>query len=112
MEGSLAAGPAGRMRLLEMYRRHPDPAVRQRAHIVLLLLDGRSWSEVESVLYCSRRTIAIPERVEEPQDGTRHYLARIPERDGRVLRVVVNPGVDPPLVVSAFLDPRMRGRMP
>jgi transposase len=42
---------------MEMYRRHPDPAVRQRAHIVLLLADGWSWSWIEAALYCSRRTI-------------------------------------------------------
>lgn len=41
-----------------MYRKHPDPMVRQRAHMVLLLLDGWSWSDMESALYCSRRTIA------------------------------------------------------
>ena len=40
-----------------MHRRHPDPAVRRRAHIVLLLADGRSWSFIESALYGSRRTI-------------------------------------------------------
>jgi transposase len=57
MEGSFAPGPAERKRLMEMYRRHPDPAVRQRALIVLLLADGRSWSFIESALYCSRRTI-------------------------------------------------------
>jgi transposase len=57
MEGSVSLGPAERKRLMEMYRRHPDPAVRHRAHIVLLLADGRSWSWVESALYCSRRTI-------------------------------------------------------
>lgn len=57
MDGSVSLGPAGRKRLMAMYRRHPDPAVRQRAHIVLLLSDGWSWSSVESALYCSRRTI-------------------------------------------------------
>lgn len=57
MDGSVSLGPAGRKRLMEMYRRHPDPAVRHRAHIVLLLSDGRSWSWIESALYCSRRTI-------------------------------------------------------
>jgi putative transposase len=57
MDGSVSLGPAERKRLLEMYRKHPDPAVRQRAHIVLLLVDGWSWSWIESTLYCSRRTI-------------------------------------------------------
>lgn len=58
MEGSVSRGPAGRKRLMEMYRKHPNPAVRQRAHMVLLLGDGWTWSEVESALYCSRRTMA------------------------------------------------------
>lgn len=57
MEGSVSLGPAERKRLMEMYRKHPNPAVRQRALIVLLLADGRSWSFIESALYCSRRTI-------------------------------------------------------
>ena len=57
MEGSVSLGPAERKRLMEMYRRHPDPAVRRRVHIVLLLWDGWSWSSIESALYCSSRTI-------------------------------------------------------
>ncbi|MBU1693424.1 MAG: IS630 family transposase [Verrucomicrobia bacterium] len=57
MDGSLSPGPAGRKSLMNLYRKHPEPAVRQRAHIVLLLCDGWSWSEIESALYCSRRTI-------------------------------------------------------
>ena len=58
------------------------------------------------------RTMKTPQLVEDAADGTRHYLARVPEREGRVLRVVVNPQVDPPLVVTAFLYRRMRGRLP
>ena len=57
MDGSDSLRPAGRKRLLEMDRRHPDPAVRQRAHIVLLLADGRSLSFIEPALYCGLRTI-------------------------------------------------------
>jgi hypothetical protein len=59
-----------------------------------------------------RRTMTTPQLVEDAADGTRHFLARVPEQEGRVLRVVVNTRVDPPLVVTAFLDRRMRGRMP
>jgi putative transposase len=58
MDGSVSLGRAERKRLLEVYRKHPDPAVRQRAHVVLLLADGWSWSSIVSVLYCSTRTIA------------------------------------------------------
>ena len=57
MDGSISLGPAGRKGRMEMYRRHPDPAVRRRAHIVLLLADGRSWLFIESALYCRRRAI-------------------------------------------------------
>ncbi len=58
------------------------------------------------------RTITAPDLVEDAADGTRHFLARVPEKEGRVLRVVVNPQADPPLVVTAFLDRRMRGHLP
>jgi len=58
------------------------------------------------------RTMKAPQLVEDAADGTRHFLARVPEHEGRVLRVVVNTQVDPPLVVTAFLDRRMRGRLP
>src|SRR5262249_29836192 len=33
------------------------PAVRQRAHILLMLADGHPWSLITSALYCSSRTI-------------------------------------------------------
>ena len=69
-----------------------------------------------------RKVVTIADRAHGPKifkthrlpaaDGTRHFLARVPEQEGRVLRVVVNPQVDPPLVVTAFLDRRMRGRVP
>jgi len=59
-----------------------------------------------------RPTMKAPQLVEDAANGTRHFLARVPEQEGRVLRVVVNPQLDPPLVVTAFLDRRMRGRLP
>ena len=58
------------------------------------------------------RTIGSPGAVEERDDGTVHYLARIAEREGRVLRVVVRAGSSPPAVVTAFLDRRMKGKVP
>src|SRR5271165_1600837 len=47
-----------RITLLDYYRAHADPAVRLRAHILLLLADGHSWSLITTVLFCSSRTIA------------------------------------------------------
>ena len=52
------------------------------------------------------RTVEAAELVEAHDDGTKHYLLRIPERDDRVLRVVVNPMTVPPKVVTVFFDRR------
>jgi len=57
MEGSVSLGPAEHKRLMDVYRKHPDPEVRRRAHILLLLADGRPWSLIAAMLYCSSRTI-------------------------------------------------------
>lgn len=46
-----------RQALLDRYRKDPDPEVRFRAHILLLLADGHSWSTVATFLFCSSRTI-------------------------------------------------------
>jgi transposase len=43
--------------LLDHYRSDPDPALRLRAHIILLLADGHTWATVAAVLFCSSRTI-------------------------------------------------------
>ena len=59
MEGrSLVLRSGERKRLLELYRTGPDPQVRLRAHIVLLLSAGHAWALVASVLFCSTATIA------------------------------------------------------
>ena len=46
-----------RQALLDRYRKDPDPEVRFRAHILLLLADGHSWLTVATFLFCSSRTI-------------------------------------------------------
>jgi transposase len=46
-----------RQALLDRYRRDPDPEVRSRCHILLLLADGYTWEQVGAALYCSSRTI-------------------------------------------------------
>src|SRR5215217_3679117 len=56
--GSIALGRGERKRLLELYRKEPDPHVRLRAHIVLLLADGHPWSLICAVLFCSTATVA------------------------------------------------------
>ena len=57
MEGSVSLGRAERKRLLEGYRRSPEPAVRLRAHIILLLGTGYPWALIAAMLFCSSRTI-------------------------------------------------------
>ncbi len=48
-----------RQALLDRYRKDPDPEVRFRAHILLLLDDGHTWSSVATFLFCSSRTIDL-----------------------------------------------------
>lgn len=59
-----------------------------------------------------RRTVASPERVETQPDGTVHYLARVPERDGRWLRVVGASESDDVRVIMAFFDRRVARTRP
>jgi transposase len=58
MDGSISLKPSERKVLLEHYRRSTDPAVRLRAHILLLLADGHPWSQITAMLYTSPSTIA------------------------------------------------------
>lgn len=58
MDGTLSLRRGERKALLEHYRRNPDPAVRRRAHIIVLLAEGYSWSMITAVLFCSTRTVA------------------------------------------------------
>ena len=51
-------------------------------------------------------------RQPDPEDPSLERRYRpIPEFDGRVLRVVVNPSVEPVRVVSVFFDRSMRGKL-
>lgn len=40
-----------------------------------------------------------------------HRLSKIDEFEGRVLRVIVNPNVDPIRVITAFFDRGMRDKL-
>ena len=51
-------------------------------------------------------------RTSDPNDPeVERFFRRIPERDGRVLRVAVNTRVAPWRVVSVFFDRSMRGEL-
>ena len=54
------------------------------------------------------RAIETPLRTENHDDGTTHYLSEVPERSGRVLRVVVGAKAGSVIVVTVFFDRRLR----
>jgi hypothetical protein len=54
------------------------------------------------------RTVESPTRTENHDDATTHYLSSVPERSGRIPRVVVNTKASPPIVVTVFFDRRLR----
>ena len=56
------------------------------------------------------RTIDTPDRKLTGKDGNMHYTKAIKEREGRILRVVVNPNVQPNRIVIAFFDRRLGSR--
>jgi putative transposase len=55
---SISLSPDDRNTLLDYYRRDPDPQVRLRAHILLLLAQGYPWATIAAVLFTSPDTIA------------------------------------------------------
>src|SRR4051794_5047825 len=57
MKHSIDLDPEQRTALLDRYRKDPDPEVRFRSHILLLLADGHTWATVATLLFCSSRTI-------------------------------------------------------
>ena len=58
MDGKVYLQDADRQTLLQYYRKHPDPAIRLRAHIILLLAAGYPWMVIANMLFCSTRTIS------------------------------------------------------
>jgi putative transposase len=58
MEGQLILRGTQRRCLLRLYRSCPDPAVRLRAHLLLLLAEGYPWALIAAVLFCSTATLA------------------------------------------------------
>lgn len=54
------------------------------------------------------RTINNPDWENMGEDNNAHYFKGIPEQEGRILHVVVNPYVLPRKVVTVFFDRRAR----
>jgi hypothetical protein len=59
------------------------------------------------------RTLFEPECIlQDPSDPmVKRYFRRIPEFEGRILRVAVNTMIDPNRVVSVFFDRTMKGKL-
>ncbi len=58
------------------------------------------------------RALGNPDIIEEKEDGTVHYVKKIPEHGGRFLRVVVNPHTYPQRIITLFFDRRLKRRLP
>jgi putative transposase len=57
MNHSITLTDPERNTLLDWYRQHPDPSLRLRCHLILLLAEGYTWVTIAAVLFCSSRTI-------------------------------------------------------
>jgi transposase len=57
MSAALSLTPEQRDELLTIYRTDPEPELRFRAHLLLLLDAGRPWADIQDALFCSSRTI-------------------------------------------------------
>ncbi len=75
---------------------HAKESLQKRANIRL------EWLE---------QAIVSPHRVEQDRINPSlvHYLFRVDEFDGRVLRVVLNENVTPPRIITVFFDRSLRG---
>lgn len=59
------------------------------------------------------RVLQQPERVEPDKVdvGLEHRLGRIPEYDGRVLRVIIKKATSPFRVITVYFDRKMRRQL-
>ena len=64
-------------------------------------------------LHWLERAITSPHRIEKDVTDPEltHYLLKIEDFEGRVLRVIVNQSVDPMRVITAFFDRNMRNKL-
>ncbi len=53
------------------------------------------------------RVVNTPDKKRRGDDDNMHYTKTIREREGRVLRVVVNTNVQPNRIVTVFFDRRL-----
>ena len=56
------------------------------------------------------RTLNESENTFTSDDGNLHFTKAIPEKENRILHVVVNPTVSPKRIVTLFFDRRLRSK--
>lgn len=56
------------------------------------------------------QAVNLPDEKNMGRDGNMHYFKSLPERENRVLHVVVNETVKPIRIVTLFLDRRRRAK--
>jgi hypothetical protein len=54
------------------------------------------------------RTIRNPDKIEDREDGTQHFLKQIEEYGNRWLRVIVDVRTDSSRAITVFFDRRLR----
>lgn len=64
-------------------------------------------------LHWLEQAITTPHRIEKDVTDPEltHYLLKIEEFEGRVLRVIVNQTVEPMRIITAFFDRNMRKKL-
>jgi hypothetical protein len=53
-------------------------------------------------------TVQNPDKTELKRNDEKHYVKQIPQNQGKFLRVIVNPSVMPPRVITVFFDRRVQ----
>jgi transposase len=100
MSSVLSLKSAQRSALLRIYRGHPDPQARLRAHILLLLAEGYTWATIAAVLFTSPSTIAHckgrfeADGMEALEGRKRGARSRWSEEAGAILREALEHSPD------------------
>jgi hypothetical protein len=55
-----------------------------------------------------KSTVLDPDMTEPREDDEVHYLKKIPQKKGKVLRVIINPTTKPDRVITVFFDRRVQ----
>jgi len=55
-----------------------------------------------------KSTVFAPDMTGEKRDDEKHYLKQIPQNAEKFLRVIVNPSLRPPRVITVFFDRRVQ----